>query len=406
MGPSGGRVVVVGASMGGLRAAEGLRRSGYGGEVLVIGEERHMPYNRPPLSKEALAGEPDLATLAFRVPRAAKDVTWRLGQRVDSADLDAGTVTLDGGEQLGWDGLVAATGLRPRRLATPGPLGGRHVIRTLEDAVRLRAALTPGARLVIVGAGFIGCEVAATARSLGVEVDIVAPEEVPMERPIEHDLGAALQRRHEAHGVRFHLGLVPIEFRGVSGESADRVAFVLLSDGTELAADVVVEAVGAMPNTEWLDGNGLDLNDGVVCDGQLRVEGRPDVMACGDIAKFPNPLFDDVPRRTEHWTMVTDTAKKAGHTLGAHLTAASADETPFLPVPSFWSDQYDLRIQSFGAVGLGGEDVRVLEGDLGGEVAMGYHRDGALVGVVLIGMGGRQLAYRNRIAELGVAAVQ
>jgi NADPH-dependent 2,4-dienoyl-CoA reductase/sulfur reductase-like enzyme len=405
MGPSGGRVVVVGASMGGLRAAEGLRKAGYGGEVLVIGEERHMPYNRPPLTKEALAGEPDLATLEFRVPRAAKDVTWRLGQRVDCADLDAGTVTLDGGEQLGWDGLVAATGLRPRRLATPGPLGGRHVIRTFEDAVRLRAALTPGARLVIVGAGFIGCEVAATARSLGVEVDVVAPEEVPMERPLQHDLGAALQRRHEAHGVRFHLGRVPIEFRGVSGQGANRVAFVLLSDGTELAADVVVEAVGAMPNTEWLDGNGLDLNDGVVCDGQLRVEGRPDVVACGDIAKFPNPLFDDVPRRTEHWTMVTDTAKKAGHTLGAHLTAASADENPFVPVPSFWSDQYDLRIQSFGAVGLGGEDVRVLEGDLGGEVAMGYHRDGALVGVVLIGMGGRQLAYRNRIAELGVAAV-
>src|SRR5687768_2235980 len=121
MGPSGGRVVVVGASMGGLRAAEGLRKAGYGGEVLVIGEERHMPYNRPPLTKEALAGEPDLATLEFRVPRAAKDVTWRLGQRVDCADLDAGTVTLDGGEQLGWDGLVAATGLRPRRLATPGP---------------------------------------------------------------------------------------------------------------------------------------------------------------------------------------------------------------------------------------------------------------------------------------------
>ena len=406
MSPSRGRVVVVGASMGGLRAAEGLRKAGYGGEVLVIGEEGHMPYNRPPLSKEALATEPDLATLAFRVPRAAQDVTWRLGQRVDAADLDARTLTLPGGAVLGWEGLVVATGLRPRRLATPGPLEGRHVIRTLEDAVRLRAALTPGARLVIVGAGFIGCEVAATARSLGVEVEVVAPEAVPMERPLQHDLGAELQRRHEAHGVRFHLGVVPIEFRGLGGGNAGRVDSVLLSDGTELAADVVLEAVGAMPNTEWLDGNGLNLDDGVVCDGQLRVEGRPDVVACGDIAKFPNPLFDDVPRRTEHWTMVTDTARKAGHALGAHLTAASAEVTPFMPVPSFWSDQYDLRIQSFGAVGLGSEDVRILEGDLGGEVAMGYHRDGALVGVVLIGFGGRQLAYRNRIAELSVAAVR
>ncbi len=401
MSPAPGRVLIVGASMGGLRAAEALRKAGYTGEVLVLGEERHMPYNRPPLSKEALATEPDHATLAFRIPRAAKDVTWRIGQRVDAADLDAHTLTLAGGAVLGWDGLVVATGLRPRRLATPGPLDGRHVIRTLEDAIRLRAALTPGAKLVIVGAGFIGCEVAATARSLGVEVDVVAPEAVPMERPLRHDLGAVLQRRHEAHGVRFHLGVVPLQFRG-----EHRVSSVLLSDGTEIPANVVVEAVGAMPNTEWLDGNGLDLDDGVMCDGQLRVEGRPDVVACGDIAKFPNSMFDDVPRRTEHWTMVTDTAKKAGHTLGAHLTASSAEETPFMPVPSFWSDQYDLRIQSFGAVSLGGEDVRVLEGDLDGEVATGYHRDGSLVGVVLIGLGGRQLAYRNRIAELSVAAVQ
>ena len=406
MSPLPGRVVVVGASMAGLRAAEALRRAGYGGEVLVIGEERHMPYNRPPLSKDALATEPDLASLAFRVPRVANDVTWRLGRRVDAADLDARSLTLAGGAVLGWEGLVVATGLRPRRLATPGPLEGRHVIRTLEDAMRLRTALTPGARLVIVGAGFIGCEVAATARSLGVEVDVVAPEAVPMERPLHRDLGAALQRRHEAHGVRFHLGVVPIEFRGRPGGGAGGVASVLLSDGTELAADVVLEAVGARPNTEWLDGNGLDLDDGVVCDGQLRVEGCPDVVACGDIAKFPNPLFDDVPRRTEHWTMVTETAKRAGLTLAAHLTPADSAAAPFMPVPSFWSDQYDLRIQSFGAVGLGAEDVRVLEGDLGSEVAMGYHRDGALVGVVLIGLGGRQLAYRNRIAELGVAAVQ
>jgi len=389
--------------MGGLRAAEAVRKAGYAGEVLVIGAEPHMPYNRPPLSKEALAGAPDIATLTFRVPRAAKDVTWRLGERVDSADLAARTVTLGGGEVLRWDGLVAASGLRPRRLATPGPPLGRHAIRTLEDAVRLRSALTPGSRLVIVGAGFIGCEVAATARSLGVEVDVVAPEAVPMERPLQHELGAALRREHEAHGVRFHLGVVPMEFRGDDGGVVDQVSSVLLSDGTEIPADVVVEAVGAMPNTEWLDGNGLDLRDGVVCDDQLRVEGRPDVVACGDIAKFPNTLFDDVARRTEHWTMVTDTAKKAGHTLGSFLTAASFDAAPFRPVPSFWSDQYDLRIQSFGAVGLGGEDVKVLEGELGGEVAMGYHRDGVLVGVVMVGLGGRQLHYHHQIAELAVS---
>ena len=380
--------------MGGLRAAEGVRKAGYVGEIVVIGEEPHMPYNRPPLSKQALHAEPDLASLTFRIPRAAKDVQWLLGRRVSSADLTAHTVTVDGGDTLDWRGLVVASGLRPRTLTLPGPTGGRQVIRTVQDALALRASMTPGTRMVIVGAGFIGCEVAATARSLDVEVDVVAPEAVPMDRPLGRRLGAALQRRHEARGVRFHLGVVPVEFLG-SAQEKDRVAGVRLSDDTVLPADIVVEAVGCTPNVEWLAGNGLDLRDGLLCDNQLRVEGRPDVVACGDLARFPNLLFDDVPRRVEHWTMVTDTARKAGHTLGSYLAAAALDVAPFRPVPSFWSDQYELRIQSFGAVNLGADDVRVLEGDLDGDVAVGYHRDGVLVGVVMVGLGGRHAHYRD-----------
>lgn len=386
------RVVVVGASMGGLRSAEAVRKAGFTGEVVVIGAEPHMPYNRPPLSKDALSGQTPTDTLVFRVPRHAADVTWRLGETVASADLAARTVTMSDGAVLEWTGLVAATGLRPRRLDLPGPAAGRHVIRDIADAEALRAGLTPGTRLVVVGAGFIGCEVAATARALDVEVDIVAPEAVPMERPLQQLMGKALQRRHEQRGVRFHLGRVPTAFTG-----AEQVDGVVLDDGTVLAADLVVEAVGCVPNVEWLDGNGLDLRDGLLCDNQLRVEGRPDVVACGDLAKFPNLLFDDVPRRVEHWTMVTDTAKKAGHTLGSAL-AGGHEATVFAPVPSFWSDQYGERIQSFGAVGLGGADVRVLEGDLDDEVAVGYHQDGQLVGVVLVGLGGRHAAYRQQIA--------
>ena len=382
----GERCVVVGASMAGLRAAEAVRKAGFTGEVVVFGTEPHMPYNRPPLSKDALLGEPE--GLAFRIPRAAQDVHWRLGETVVAADLSARTVTLESGETLEWSGLVAATGLRPRRLPLPGPTAGRHVIRTLDDAAALRAELYPGARLVIIGAGFIGCEVAAAARKAGIEVDIVAPESVPVERPLQTMLGKALQRRHEARGVRFHLGTVPTAFEGT-----DRVTKVHLANGTALAADVVIEAVGCTPNTQWLDGNGLDLTDGLLCDNHLRVEGRPDMVACGDIARFPNPLFDDVPRRVEHWTMVTDTAKRAGATLGAHLSGTGIDEHPFAPIPSFWSDQYDLRIQSFGAVGLG-DDVRVLEGDLDDDVVVGYHRDGRLVGVVLIGLPNRYQHYR------------
>lgn len=409
------RVIVVGASMGGLRAAEAVGKAGFTGEITVIGDEPHMPYNRPPLSKDALfpaigedgaAGgieigiEPEATALAFRVPRAAQDVVWRLGERVIASDLAARTVTLDGGETLEWTGLVVATGLSPRRLPLPGPLPGRHVIRTLDDIAGLRRGLLPGGRLVVLGAGFIGCEVAAAARGFGLEVDVVAPEGVPIERPLGTELGGALRRRHEARGVRFHLGRLPVRFEG-----ADRVASVVLDDGTVVAADMVIEAVGCTPNTDWLQGNGLDLSDGVLCDNLLRVEGRPDVVACGDIARFPNPMFDDIPRRVEHWTMVTDTAKKAGNTLGRRLVGAEPDPAPFAPIPSFWSDQYELRLQSFGAVDLGGRDVRVLEGDPADEVVVGYHRGGRLVGVVLIGMVGRYQHYRALIADASALAV-
>lgn len=388
------RCVIVGASMAGLRAAEAVRKAGFTGEVVVIGDEPHMPYNRPPLSKDALFGAADADALAFRIPRAAEDVAWRLGERVRGADLGARTVTLAGGETLEWSGLVVATGLSPRRLSLPGPTAGRHVIRTLADVASLRAELVPGARLVIIGAGFIGCEVAAVARTAGLEVDVVAPESVPVERPLGTELGKALQRRHEARGVQFHLGTVPVEFLGTT-----RVTGVRLSDGTELVADVVLEAVGCVPNTAWLEGNGLDLSDGVLCDNLLRVEGRDDVVACGDIARFPNPRFDDVARRVEHWTMVTDTAKRAGTSLGRHLTGQEPDPVPFTPIPSFWSDQYELRLQSFGALGLGTDEIHVLEGGIDADAAVGYHRDdGELVGVLLIGMANRYQHYRKLIA--------
>ncbi len=390
------RCVVVGASMAGLRAAEAVRKAGFGGELVVIGDEPHLPYNRPPLSKEALLGSHTAADLAFRMPRAAQEIIWRLGERAVGTDLEARSLTLADGRTLEWSGLVVATGLTPRRLSLPGPAAGRHVIRTLDDVAALRRELIPGARLVIVGAGFIGCEVAAAARAAGLEVDVVAPERVPVERLLGERLGRALQRRHEARGVRFHLGTVPVEFLGTT-----RVTGVRLSDGTELAADVVLEAVGCVPNAEWLEGNGLDLADGVRCDNLLRVEGRPDVVACGDVARFPNPLFDDVPRRVEHWTMATDTAKRAGASLGRHLVGAEPDPAPFAPMPSFWSDQYELRLQSFGAVGLGTDDVRLLEGDLDADSAVGYHRAGRLVGVVLVGLPRRYQHYRALIADGG-----
>ncbi|WP_369220843.1 NAD(P)/FAD-dependent oxidoreductase [Streptomyces sp. R39] len=371
------RIVVAGASMAGLRAAEQLRAAGWTGAITLVGDEPHMPYNRPPLSKEVLAGRAPFESLAFRPRASVSDVEWRLGRKVVAAELDERTVRLDDGTELTYDGLVVATGMRPRRLNCPGPRAGRHTVRTLDDARVLREELIrPGARVVVIGAGFIGCEVAATAVGLGVaEVTVVDPLPLPMAGPLGELLGRALRRRHEERGVRFALGAAVAAFTG-----EERVTGVELRDGRVLPADVVVESVGSVANTEWLDGNGLDLSDGVLTDAWLRAGGRPDVVAVGDVARFPNARYDGVPRRVEHWCIPADTAKHAARTL-----VAGAAPAPFAPLPTFWSDQHDFRLQSFGAPGLGKQDVRVLDGDPEADVLVGYHHDGRLVGVVALG---------------------
>ncbi|MGW3046286.1 NAD(P)/FAD-dependent oxidoreductase [Kitasatospora sp. NPDC001159] len=400
------RIVIAGASMGGLRAAEQLRGAGWTGEIAVIGDEPHMPYNRPPLSKEVLAGKAPFESLAFTPKASAADVSWRLGAAVAGTRLADRLLTLDDGTELPFDGLVIATGMRPRRLRCPGPVAGRHTLRTLADAEALRAELTrPGVRVVVVGAGFIGCEVAATAVGLGAaEVTVVDPEPLPMLRPLGELLARALHRRHEDRGVRFALGT------GVSGfEGDDQVTGVVLGDGTVLPADVVVESVGSIANTEWLDGNGLDLTDGVLTDELLRVGGLPHVVAVGDVARFPNARYDGVPRRVEHWSIPGDTAKCGAKTLVAHLSGAEPDPAPFAPLPTFWSDQHDFRLQSFGAPALGIADVRVLDGDPDGDVLVGYHTDNRLVGVVALGgqaMAAGAARYRAQLLKAPVGAAR
>jgi NADPH-dependent 2,4-dienoyl-CoA reductase/sulfur reductase-like enzyme len=206
-----------------------------------------------------------------------------------------------------------------------------------------------------------------------------------------------------AHGVTWHLGRLPARFRPSSGE-VDRVGAVVLDDGTHLTADVVVEALGSVPNVEWLAGNGLDTTDGVLSDPWMRtlVDGapRPDVVAVGDVARFPNALYDGVPRRVEHWSIPTDTGRRAGPALVAGLTGAPLDPRPFAPVPSFWSDQYDERLQSFGSPDLA-DKVKILEGDLDGEVVAGYFRAGRLVGLVGLGLLPRLLALRGEMLAAG-----
>jgi 3-phenylpropionate/trans-cinnamate dioxygenase ferredoxin reductase subunit len=401
------RVVVVGAGMGGLRAAEGIRKAGYTDELVLVGAEVHMPYNRPPLSKEVLATEVEHERVAFPLRSVLGDVDWRLGQTASGLDLDQCLLRIDGGGELPYDGLVIATGLRPRRLDLPGPpptaAAGRHALRTLDDAATLRQELRPGANVVVLGAGFIGCEVAATARQLGCEVTCVAIDPLPMVRPLGGLLAAEMQRRHEAKGVQFRLGVGIVGFRG-----DERVTGVELADGTVLPADVVVEAISSHCNTEWLAETGLDLTDGVLADNVLRgvtSEGKPvdGVHVVGDLARFPNPRFDDVPRRVEHWNIPTETGKRVGPALASYLRGDGYEPisaTAFEPIPAFWSDQYEIRMQSYGSLGLADPDgIEILEGDITDEVVVGYRRGEQLVGVAALGMLPRVNSYRAGVGQ-------
>ncbi|MBX3098302.1 MAG: NAD(P)/FAD-dependent oxidoreductase [Salinibacterium sp.] len=388
-------VVIVGAAMGGLRTAESLRRAGYAGPIQMIGEELHAPYNRPPLSKDVLASAVTHDAVAFPPRAETADVEWMLGARATSVDLTAHTVTTDDDAVTPYTALVIATGLRPRRLDFPTQVG-RHAVRTLDDAMALRDELVRGARVVVIGSGFLGCELAATATKLGCTVTVVTPSVEPMVRPLGAMLSHDLRLRLEAEGVTFVLGAT------VAGLDDG----VVLADGTAIPADVVIEAIGSDCNSEWLADSGLDLSDGVLADNALRavtIDGtaHDDVYVVGDIARFPNPMFDDVARRVEHWNIPTDTGRRAGTVLGAALGGdlAAAVAVPFTPMPSFWSNQFDLKLQAYGLPGLGDpDDVRILEGALGGDVAVGYYRDDRLVGVVGVGLKAALLPYRQQIA--------
>lgn len=391
-------IAVVGAGLAGLRVCERLRAAGHSGPIVVCGEEAYPPYNRPPLSKELLRGTMARDKLPFRQRAATEDVDWRLGIRVQSADLDAHKLILADGTTVGWDGLVVATGVRARRLDIGGDPAWRHTIRTVDDALRLAPELTPGARVVVIGAGFIGCEVAASAVERGCDVTVVEPLATPLAGPVGPLVGREVQRRHEHHRVRFALGRT---VRAII--DASEHLQVELDNGAILAADVVVEAVGSVANTEALAGQGLDLSNGVLCDAGLHPlrDGRPviDVVAVGDVARFPIRAYGDAPVRIEHWTMPTDMAAHAAASLLAGLADTRAPDDSFAPLPTFWSEQYGVRMQSFGLPHLGLEEVRVLEGDLAEECAVGFHRDGRLVGAVLIGMGKRMLEFRAAVVE-------
>jgi NADPH-dependent 2,4-dienoyl-CoA reductase/sulfur reductase-like enzyme len=382
-------LVIVGASLAGLRAAQGARRGGWEGEIVVVGEERHMPYARPPLSKELLT---DAAQgVGDHLLPAELEATWLLGKRASGLDRRARRVALAGGEELAYERLVIATGCEPRRWAGPGAeLAGVHTIRRAEDALALRAALAGAERVAILGAGFIGCEVAASARALGLEVSLfeLASTPLPVLGP---DLGERCAALHRAHGVVLRLGTGIASLRGAGG----RVVAVELADGTVLDADLVVVALGAVPGTGWLAESGLALEPGVRCDVTLTAVGDPDVLAAGDVAAWPYPLAGKGLIRVEHWT----NAAEQGSLAGRNAVLAPAARETFGGVPSFWSDQYGVRIQAVGLPALAQRMHLIEESEDGSRFVAVGERDGRAVGAVAFDGARRLPHYRRLIGE-------
>ncbi|WP_432042207.1 NAD(P)/FAD-dependent oxidoreductase [Streptomyces cadmiisoli] len=364
-------VTVVGASLSGLYAARELRSQGFDGRLVVIGDELHRPYDRPPLSKDFLTGRTDEAGLELADPEetAELDAEWLLGTRARSLDPRGRTVVLDDGRTLSTDAVVIATGASARRLPGRHP-AGVHTLRTLDDALALRHELTRGPRrVVVIGAGFIGAETASSCAALGHEVTVVEAAPLPLVPQLGPDMAAVCARLHQRAGVRLMTGT------GVAGlRGTDTVSGVVPAHGALLPADIVVAGVGVTPNTDWLAGSTLALNDGVLCDDGCTTS-LPHVVAVGDVARIGG-------LRAEHWTAATEQPRVAV----ANLLAGRTVET-VRSVPYFWSDQYGARIQ-FAGRREDGDTVRITEGDAvdpagGGFLAL-YERAGRTTAVLAV----------------------
>jgi NADPH-dependent 2,4-dienoyl-CoA reductase/sulfur reductase-like enzyme len=382
-------VVVVGGSLAGLRAAETLRSGGFGGGITVIGAERHLPYDRPPLSKRLLSGEWEPERIALRKPddMDSLDVSWRTGIAATGLDTDARQVSLADGSTLGFDGLIMATGATARQLPEQDRHGHAVVLRTLDDALTLRNRIMDGGqRVAVIGAGFIGLEVAATAHELGNDVIVLEGASAPLTKALGSEMGAAVAAVHGDRGVEIRCDvqvdeLVPV---GVS-----------LGSGELVPADVVVVGIGVTPAVDWLDGSGLTVTDGVVCGPDLNV-GVPLIYAAGDMMRWHNPLFDE-EMRVEHWTNAAEQGAAAAANLVAE--AAGRPTEPYAPVPFFWSEQFDRRIQFLGRAGPD-DEVRVVAGSVDDrQFAALFGRAGRLRGVLGLNMPRHVMPFRKSLLE-------
>ncbi|MEU9987138.1 FAD-dependent oxidoreductase [Streptomyces sp. NPDC048045] len=355
-------VAVVGASLAGLSAARSLRKRGYDGRLVVIGDEPHRPYDRPPLSKEFLTGAVGEADLALERDDEDLRAEWVLGVRATGLDRAERAIRLADGRELRADGVVIATGAAARTLPGTEGLAGVHALRTLDDARALRDELARGGRLVVIGGGFIGAEVASTAYALGLDVTVVEAAPTPLAGPLGEVMGAIVSALHADHGVRLLCG---VGVKGLSGER--RVDAVLLEDGRSVPADTVVVGVGARPCVEWLQGSGVALDNGVKCGADGRT-GLAEVVAVGDCANWYDP-HTGLHRRVEHWTGALERPDAAVAALLAH----GATE-PGVPRPAyFWSDQYGVKIQFVGHA-AGADSVTVEEGATGDRSFLAVYR--------------------------------
>jgi len=388
-------VVVVGGGLAGFRFAQSLRETGYDGQLTVVCDEEHLPYDRPPLSKQLLSGT--FSEEQCFLPGDAPDVTWRLGSRAARLDRERRVVVLESGDEVPYDGLLIATGRRAREWPGRLPRTGVHTLRDLSDTAAFRASISPGARVVIIGAGFIGCEVAATLRAEGVDVTVVDVSAHPM--PVMgSEIGARAASIHESHGVRFRLGHGVAEIEGDA-----TVTGVLLDDGERLEASVVLVAVGSVPNSEWLSDAGLALQRGVVeCDATCSVldsDGNvvPDIMAAGDVAAWPHQHGEGAVC-IEHWSNARDMADLAGR----NLLLAPEDRLPMASlaaVPTFWSDQYNVKIKSAGFLRAADRWTIVSEDVEKPSLLVEGHRGDVLVGAVAFNMNRSIINYHRALAE-------
>ena len=380
--------MIVGGGLAAARTAEHLRKSGYTAPITLVSDEPHLPYDRPPLSKEMLQdAQKNLVDVLLKPAEfyADNDIALNLGSPAQSVDTAARTLALFDGTVLDYDELVIATGLAPKRIPSFPDLAGIRVLRSYDEAMALREQAASARRAVVIGAGFIGCEVAASLRKLGVDVVLVEPQPAPLATVLGQKIGDLIARLHRSEGVDVRTGV------GVAGVRADdageRVTAVELTDGTVIDADLVVVGIGSRPATDWLVGSGVALDNGVLCDEVGRTS-DPHVWALGDVASWRDATGHQ--RRVEHWSNVADQARIL-------VAAALGQDPPSLTVvPYFWSDQYDVKIQCLGEPEA--TDVVHLAEDDGRKFLAYYERDGVLVGVVGGGMPGKVMKARAKIA--------